>query len=106
MNNLFLLKEELRKNGNKLAYQFLDGLNWKQYTYLDIINSIDYLTYFVINNNIFNNKVYNSGSSSLENTLLTYVFLSVNSSINISTYDPDSFDTKICLLYTSDAADE
>ena len=55
MNNLFLLKEELRKNGNKLAYQFLDGLNWKQYTYLDIINSIDYLTYFVINNNIFNN---------------------------------------------------
>ena len=95
MNNLFLLREKLRKNGNKLAYQFLDGLNWKQYTYLDIINSIDYLTYFIINNNIFNNKVYNTGSSSLENTLLTYVFLSVNSSINISTYDPDNFGAKI-----------
>ena len=51
MNNLFLLREELRENGDRLAYQFLDGLNWKQYTYLDIINSIDYLTYFIINNN-------------------------------------------------------
>ncbi len=61
MNNLFLLREELRENGERLAYQFLDGLNWKQYTYLDIINSIDYLTYFIINNNIFNNKVYNTG---------------------------------------------
>ena len=40
MNNLFLLREELRENGERLAYQFLDGLNWKQYTYLDIINSI------------------------------------------------------------------
>ena len=95
MNNLFLLREELRENGDRLAYQFLDGLNWKQYTYLDIINSIDYLTYFIINNNIFNNKVYNTGSSSLENTLLTYVFLSVGSSINISSYDADSFGSKI-----------
>ena len=95
MNNLFLLREELRENGERLAYQFLDGLNWKQYTYLDIINSIDYLTYFIINNNIFNNKVYNTGSSSLENTLLTYVFLSVGSSINISSYDADSFKSKI-----------
>ena len=95
MNNLFLLREELRENGERLAYQFLDGLNWKQYTYLDIINSIDYLTYFVINNNIFNNKVYNTGSSSLENTLLTYVFLSVGSSINISSYDADIFKSKI-----------
>ena len=41
MQNLNLLQDALKNNGQALAYQFLDGMNWKQHTYSDIKHSLD-----------------------------------------------------------------
>ena len=91
MNNLISLTANLRKNGQKLAYQFLDGMNWKQHTYLDIINSFEYSLNYLLNKNLTKKKVLNLASSSLDNTIITYCLLGANSSIIFSNYDPNSF---------------
>jgi hypothetical protein len=91
MNNLISLTANLRKNGQKLAYQFLDGMNWKQHTYLDIINSFEYSLNYLLNKNLTKKKVLNLASSSLDNTIITYCLLGANSSIIFSNYGPNSF---------------
>jgi len=74
MNNLFDIRSQLTQNGQKLAYQHLDGLNWKQYTYLDILNFIDYTVFYFINSKILNKKVLNLATTSLENTIISFCF--------------------------------
>ena len=69
MQNLNSLQDALKNNGQALAYQFLDGMNWKQHTYSDIKHSLDNTIAYLSTNGFENKKVFSCGSTTLENFL-------------------------------------
>ena len=86
MNNLFDIRSQLTQNGQKLAYQHLDGLNWKQYTYLDILNFIDYTVFYFINTKILNKKVLNLVKKDTFLNMTDLIQLAKKKKLNISLY--------------------
>ena len=86
MQNLNLLQDALKNNGQALAYQFLDGMNWKQHTYSDIKHSLDNTIAYLLTNGFENKKVLSCASTTLENFLTLNCLEALNCSIN---YDSD-----------------
>ena len=81
MQNLNLLQDALKNNGQALAYQFLDGMNWKQHTYSDIKHSLDNTIAYLFTNGFENKKVLSCASATLENFLTLNCLEALNCSI-------------------------
>ena len=82
MQNLNSLQDALKNNGQALAYQFLDGMNWKQHTYSDIKHSLDNTIAYFSTNGFENKKVFSCASTTLENFLTLNCLKALNCSIN------------------------
>ncbi len=82
MINIEEIKKPLQKNGSRLIYQILDGLNWKQLTVKDIDSNIDYITSYLIANEIENKKVLSLSMNCLTSFILESSLLSLGSNIS------------------------
>ena len=70
MINIEEVKRSFQKNGSKLIYQFLDGLNWKQLTYKDVGSNVDYIISYLIVNKLANKKVLSLSMNCLDSFIL------------------------------------
>ena len=82
MINIEEIKKPLQENGSRLIYQILDGLNWKQLTFKDIDSNIDYITSYLIANEIENKKVLSLSMNCLTSFILESSLLSLGSNIS------------------------
>ena len=82
MINIEEIKKPLQKNGSRLIYQILDGLNWKQLTVKDNDSNIDYITSYLIANEIENKKVLSLSMNCLTSFILESSLLSLGSNIS------------------------
>ena len=79
-----LIERILKKNGAALAYQLLDGMNWKQLTFNDISSNIDYIKSYLTKNNIINKKILSISANCLESYILESSLAQMGSSINFA----------------------
>jgi len=78
------LKTILKDNGPRLAYQSLDGMNWKQLTSNDISSNIDYINSYLIKNRVINKRILSLSSNCIESYILECCLVNLGSSLNFA----------------------
>ena len=68
--NIQEIERILKRNGPRLAYQSLDGMNWKQFTSNDIRSNLDNISSYLSKNNIINKKILSLAGICLESYIL------------------------------------
>ena len=74
----------LKLNGPKLAYQSLDGMNWKQITFNDIKTNIDYINSYLISRGLINKNVLSLSSNCVESYILESELIKLGSRLNLT----------------------
>ena len=74
----------LKLNGPKLAYQSLDGMNWKQITFNDIETNIDYINSYLISRGLINKNVLSLSSNCVESYILESELIKLGSRLNLT----------------------
>ncbi|MBT6795654.1 hypothetical protein HOA97_01820 [bacterium] len=83
--NIEDIKRLLKNNGPRLAYQSLDGMNWKQLTSNDIGSNLDCINSYLVKNNMFNKRVLSLASNCLESYILESSLINQGSSLHFTT---------------------
>ena len=78
------LKTILKDNGPRLAYQSLDGMNWKQLTSNDISSNIDYINSYLIKNRVINKRILSLSANCIESYILECCLVNLGSSLNFA----------------------
>ena len=83
--NIEDIKRLLKNNGPRLAYQTLDGMNWKQLTSNDIGSNLDYINSYLVKNNIVNKRILSLTGNCLESYILESSLINLGSSLHFTT---------------------
>ncbi|MBT3475714.1 hypothetical protein HN460_02105 [bacterium] len=83
--NIQEIERILKRNGPRLAYQSLDGMNWKQFTSNDIRSNLDNISSYLSKNNIINKKILSLAGNCLESYILECSLINLGSSLSFTT---------------------
>tara|TARA_Y100001970_G_scaffold146576_1_gene179998 strand:- start:15450 stop:16385 length:936 start_codon:yes stop_codon:yes gene_type:complete len=78
------IKSILKLNGPRLAYQSLDGMNWKQITFNDIKTNIDYINSYLIKKDLVNKNVLSLSSNCIESYILESLLMDLGSKLSFA----------------------
>ena len=78
------IKSILELNGPRLAYQSLDGMNWKQITFNDIKTNIDHINSYLIKKDLINKNVLSISSNCIESYILESLLIKLGSKLNFA----------------------
>lgn len=82
--NIKEIEKILNLNGPRLAYQALDGMNWKQITFNDIKTNLNYIHSYLINNNMINKKVLSLSCNCVDSYILESSLLNLGCTMSFA----------------------